>query len=35
MRYENEWRLYRQALGFTIIHTVVIFNIALDFEFFI
>lgn len=35
MHYENEGRLNRQAFWFTILHTVIIFNIALDFEFFI
>lgn len=33
MSYENEWRLNRQALWFIVLHTVVIFNIAFDFEF--
>lgn len=35
MRYENEGRLNRQALWFTILHSVIIFNIVIDFEFFI
>ncbi len=35
MCYENEWRLNRQTLWFTILHTIIIFNIVIDFEFLI
>lgn len=34
MHYENEVRLNRQALWFVVLHTLVIFNFVIDFEFF-
>lgn len=34
MQYENYERLNRQGMWFVIIHTVIVFNLALNFGFF-